>query len=195
MPNYRRPNFLSWLKRQGKAYGDTLTLGDLMDLGFDPSRLKEITVDDRDYIFERVQARQIDTLQKRNALLLRISSKMQNVKVKGARLEINPIRLIISDRGNGYVLRRKIDAIHWEEALDQLQSNENLKMVNEATKLDRIILNTVKQSATDISNQLDIEREVIIDQLTPFVSWDLKNNQPKMIIEFGTSYLESLWVA
>ena len=127
--------------------------------------------------------------------MIRISSEMSHVKVRGARLEANPILLIIQDRGNGYVLRRKIDAIHWEEALEQLQGNQNLIMVNETTRLDRTILNTVKEGATAISSQLDLARETVIERLTPFVSWDLKNNQPKMVIDFGSSYLESLWIA
>ncbi len=36
---------MAWLEEQGKSYDDPLTLGDLMDLGFDPTRLKEITID------------------------------------------------------------------------------------------------------------------------------------------------------
>ncbi len=195
LPNYRRPNFLSWLKEHGKSYEDTLTLGDLMDLGFDPTRLKEITLDNQEYIFERVQARQIESLQKRGELLKRISLSMPNVKVKGAQLRINPILLIIGDRGNGYVLRRKIDAIHWEEAIEQLQSNRNLKTLNQTARLDRIILSTVQDSATAIAKQMGLPRESVIDQLTPFVSWDLKNNQPKVVVDFSFSYLATLWVA
>ncbi len=195
LPNYRRPNFLLWLKEHHKTYEDTLTLGDLMDLGFDPTRLKEIEMDNKTFIFERVQARQIDILQKKGELVTRISNEMPNAKIKSAQLKTNPILLIIRDRGNGYVLRHKIDAIHWEEAIEQLQSNPSLKSINEAVKLDRIILETVKTSATTISNELKVERETIIDQLTPFVSWDLDNNRPKMVIDFAFSYVETLWVA
>lgn len=195
LPNYRRPNFLLWLEKSNKTYEDTLTLGDLMDLGFDPTRLKEIEIDDKTYIFERVQARQIDVLQERRDLVARISREMPNTKIKSAQLKTNPILLIIRDLGNGYVLRRKIDAIHWEEAIEQLQSNPNLKSVNEAVKLDRIILETVKTSATTISDRLNVERETVIDQLTPFVSWDLANNRPKMVIDFSFSYVETIWIA
>ena len=195
LPNYRRPNFLLWLKEHHKTYEDTLALGDLMDLGFDPTRLKEIEMDNKTFIFERVQARQIDILQKKGELVTRISNEMPNAKIKSAQLKTNPILLIIRDRGNGYVLRHKIDAIHWEEAIEQLQSNPSLKSINEAVKLDRIILETVKNTATTISNELHVERETIIDQLTPFVSWDLDNNRPKMVIDFAFSYLESIWMA
>ncbi len=195
LPNYRRPNFLLWLKENQKTYEDTLTLGDLMDLGFDPTRLKEIEIDSQTFIFERVQARQIDVLQKRGELVARITAEMPNTKIKSAHLKTNPILLIIGDRGNGYVLRRKIDAIHWEEAIEQLQSNDSLKSVNEAIKLDRIILETVKATATTVSRQLGVEREMVVEQLTPFVSWDLENNRPKMVIDFSFSYVESIWIA
>ena len=195
LPNYRRPNFLLWLEKNHKTYEDTLTLGDLMDLGFDPTRLKEIEIDNETFIFERVQARQIDQLQERGELLTRISDEMPNTKIKSAQLKTNPILLIIRERGNGYVLRRKIDAIHWEEAIEQLQSNPKLKSVNEAVKLDRIIMETVKTSATTISHQLGVEREMVIDQLTPFVSWDLENNRPKMVVDFAFSYVETIWIA
>ncbi|MFC1868779.1 MBL fold metallo-hydrolase [Thermodesulfobacteriota bacterium] len=194
LPNYRRPSFMAWLKKHGRAFKDSLTLGDLMDLGFDPTRLKEITIDDKEYIFERIQAKRIEELKKRNAFLEQISSKMSNTKVKNAWLKTNPILLIIQDRGNGYALRPKIDAIHMEEALEQLQSDPKLKTLNETTRIDRILVDTVKAATGDISNQLDVEKEWVLDQLTPFVSWDLKNNQPKMVIEFNASYLESLWM-
>ncbi|EFK10082.1 metallo-beta-lactamase domain protein [delta proteobacterium NaphS2] len=195
LPNYRRPNFLLWLEKHNKTYEDTLTLGDLMDLGFDPTRLKEIEIDEKTYIFERVQARQIHVLEERRDLVARISHEMPNTKIKSAQLKTNPILLIIRDLGNGYVLRRKIDAIHWEEAIEQLQSNPSLKSVNEAVKLDRIIMETVKTSATTISNALNVERKTVIDQLTPFVSWDLVNNRPKMVIDFSFSYVETIWIA
>ena len=70
-----------------------------------------------------------------------------------------------------------------------------MKSVNEAVKLDRIILETVKATASTISHQLDVERATVIDQLTPFVSWDLDNNRPKMVVDFTFSYLESIWIA
>ena len=195
LPNYQRPGLRAWLKERGRAFKDSLTLGDLMDLGFDPTRLKEITIDGQEFIFERVQARRINELQKRNAVLEKISANMSETKVKNAGLKTNPFLLIIQDRGNGYVLRRKIDAIHMEEALEQLQSDPKLKALNEASRIDRVLMDTVKAAFAEISERLDIEKEWVLDQLTPFVSWDLKNNQPKMVIEFNASYLEKLWMA
>ncbi len=50
LPNYCRPSFRSWLKRNGKTIHGTLTLGDMIDLGFDPTRLKEIELNGEDFI-------------------------------------------------------------------------------------------------------------------------------------------------
>lgn len=195
LPNYRRPAFLAWLKEHRKTYRDTLTLEDLMDLGFDPTRLKEIDIDGESYIFERAQARQIEDLQRRNGLLDRISRKMPNTKIRSARLKTNPILLIIRDRGNAYVLRRKIDAIHWEEAIEQLKTDPILKSMNEATRMDRIVIETVRRFATAASDKLGTKEENVLDLLTPFVSWDLENNRPKMVIDSSFSYMDTLWIA
>jgi hypothetical protein len=185
---------MSWLEEKGKSYADLLTIGDIMDLGFDPTRLKEILIDGTEYIFERVQARQVPALRKRNELLDRISQEMPNVKVKNAHLKTNPVLLIIQDRGNAYVLRRKMGAIHWEEALEQLQSNPRLKSLNATTKIDRIILKTIKEANETITEKLGLERGLVLDLLNPFVSWDLKNNQPKVVIDFLNTHLETAWM-
>ncbi|MBW1798564.1 MAG: MBL fold metallo-hydrolase, partial [Deltaproteobacteria bacterium] len=76
LPNYRRPSLINWLKDRGKTAAHALKIGDLMDLGFDPTRLKEITIDGDNFIFERVQARQIPDLEKKKVLLERMASKM-----------------------------------------------------------------------------------------------------------------------
>ena len=57
-----------------------MTLGDLMDLGFDPTRLKEIEIDDKTYIFERVQARQIHVLEERRELVAGFPMKCRTPK-------------------------------------------------------------------------------------------------------------------
>ena len=195
LPNYQRPSFMVWLKEQGKSYNDILNIGDLMDLGFDPTRLKEITLDDEAFIFERVQARQLPRLDKRNDMLKQIASAMPTAKVRSAWLKINPILLTIRDRGNAYLLRRKVNGIHWEEALEQVQSEPNLKTLNQSMKFDKVILDTVRKTSEVIAKQLDLEKGDILDQLTTFVSWDLKNNRPRMIVDFGGNFLEEVWMA
>ncbi|MCJ7596362.1 MAG: hypothetical protein MUO52_16460, partial [Desulfobacterales bacterium] len=195
LPNYRRPNLVAWLNKRGKAYTDTLTLGDLMDLGFDPTRLKEVTIDEEEFIFERVQVRQLPELEEKNRLLERIASGMPGARVRGAWLKTNPVLLVIRDRGNAYVLRRKISAIHWEEAIEQLEENPVFKTLEASTMFSRVHLDTVRMANQMVADQLGLEKSVILDRLATFVSWDLKNNHPKMIIDFGDSFLESVWMA
>jgi hypothetical protein len=195
LPNYRRPAFMTWLNERGKFHGDPLTLGDLLDLGFDPTRLKEITLDGQEFIFERLQERQLSLLKKKNKLLDRIASEMPTAKVGSAWLKVNPVLLVIRDRGNAYVLRRKIRAIHWEEAIDQLQTHPRLRRLNADMQMDQLLLATVRMAGEVIEARLGLEKGMVQDQLTPFVPWDLENNHPKMVIDFEGSYLESLWMA
>jgi hypothetical protein len=195
LPNYRRPAFTTWLNERGKLHGDSLTLGDLLDLGFDPTRLKEITLDGQEFIFERLQERQLSLLKKKNKLLDRIASEMPAAKVGSTWLKVNPVLLVIRDRGNAYVLRRKINAIHWEEAIDQLQTHPHLRRLNADTQMGQTLLTTVRVTGEAIEDHLRLEKGTTRDQLTPFVPWDLENNYPRLVVDFEGSYLESLWMA
>jgi hypothetical protein len=195
LPNYRRPSFMAWLKGRGKSHSDLLTLGDLLDLGFDPTRLKEIIINGEEFIFERIEERKLSDLKKKNKLLNRIALEMVVAKVKNAWLKANPVLLVIRDRGNAYVLRRKISAIHWEEAIDQLQTHAPLRSLNAEMHMDQLLFDTVRTAAEVIQARLGVEKGTIRDQLTPFVPWDLENNYPKLVIDFEGTYLESLWMA
>jgi hypothetical protein len=195
LPNYRRPSFTVWLNERGKSHSDTLTLGNLMDLGFDPTRLKELTIDGQEFIFERIQERQLPELEKKNKLLERIASEMFEEKVGSAWLKTNPVLLVIRDRGNAYVLRRRINAIHWEEANEQLQTHPGLKNLNATMHVDTLIVDTVRMASEVIADRLSLQNGMFLDQLTAFVPWNLKNNHPRMVIDFEGIYLESIWMA
>lgn len=194
LPNYRRPNLMGWLREREVDLSHRLTIGDLMDLGFDPTRLKEITIDHEEYIFERIQARQRAELEKRKAILRRLKSQMP-VRTDGARLEVNLPLLVIQDRANTYVLRSKVGGIHWEEAVEQLQGSPFLKGMNATMQIDKLILRTVRRVNDMISAQLNLRPETVADVLTCFVSWNLEINQPRLAIDFTGTYLESLWIA
>jgi glyoxylase-like metal-dependent hydrolase (beta-lactamase superfamily II) len=195
LPNYRRPSFTDWLEKQGKSINDFLTIGDLWDLGFDPTRLKEITINGQEYIFERVPLQKLEELQKKNKLLERFAAVWTESQIGHTKIKTNPVLLIISDRGNGYLLRRKIGAIHWEEAVEQLQGHPALQGLNSTLFLDRMIQKTVGMASEFIASRLGLDKERLLDQMTLFVPWDLKSNRPKMIIEFEATYLESVWLA
>ncbi len=195
LPNYGRPSLVSWLKERGLRSTDRLTIGDLMSLGFDPTRLKEIVLENEKYIFERMQARQLTELEKRGNLLRRIESELPYARPGNAQLKVNPPLLAIKDRGNAYVLRRKVAGIHWEEAMEQLQSAPQLKSMDETMKIDRMILGTVRRAHQMISEKLGLREEAVADSLTCFVSWDLEGNMPRLSIDFTQAYLESVWMA
>jgi len=195
LPNYRRPSLVAWLKERDMVSGDALTIGDLFDLGFDPTRLKEITIHGDTFIFERIQARQLPDLEKKRELLDQIKSKLLGARPRNALLRANPPLLVIGDRGNAYVLRRKIGGIHWEEAVDQLQSAPHLKAMNRAIGIDSMVLATVRKTNEMIAHELGLENEVIPGLLTSFVSWDLKTNRPGLVVDFAETFLESVWVA
>jgi hypothetical protein len=195
LPNYSRPSFLSWLKERRMYSTDKLTIGDLLNLGFDPTRLKEIVIDHEKFIFERMMARQLAELQKREELLRRIKLEMAHARPSSAQLKVNPPLLTIQDRGNAYVLRRKVGGIHWEEAIEQLRSAPDLKNMNESMKIDRVVLGTVRNTNQMISEKLGLPEETVADLLTCFVPWDLGDNQPRLMIDFTNVYLESVWMA
>jgi hypothetical protein len=196
LPNYRRPSLVTWLDERGIDAYEKLTIGDLMDLGFDPTRLKEITLEgDSTYIFERIQARQLPDLERKRDLLEHLATKLSGVKVKGAELVVNPPLLTIQDRGNAYVLRRKVGGIHWDEAVEQLQSSPSLKGLNAAMKFDRLTLRTVQAAGALIEERFSVKKEDVLDLLTYFVAWDLKTNRPKMMVDPSGTFLESVWLA
>ncbi len=195
LPNYRRPRLVSWLEEQGRLSCDALTIGDLFDMGFDPTRLKEITLKGEEYIFERVQARMIPELQRRMDYLHRIGSEMKGTRVRNAGLRTNPPLLIIRDRGNAYVLRRKVDGIHWEEAVDQLQTAPTLRAMNASVKVDKLIATTVRKSSEWLGAHCTPEEQPLLEGLSYFISWNLETNQPKIVVDFGGSYVESVWAA
>lgn len=195
LPNYRRPSLVSWLESQGRSYTETLTIGDLMDLGFDPTRLKETSMGGREYIFERLQARMIPQVERQKELIERVMPDLAGIRIKNARVLGNPPLLLIRDRGNAYVLRRKVDGIHWEEAVEQLQTVTELKGFNKGISADRIVLATVRQVSQWLRERLGDQEDPVVDLFTFFAAWDLAANRPKVVVDFSGSYLETVWVA
>jgi hypothetical protein len=195
LPNYNRPSLMSWLRERGMFPTDKLRVGDLMALGFDPTRLKELVIDNEKFIFERMQARQLPDFKKREELLTQIKREMTHARANNAELKVNPPLLTVQDRGNVYILRRKLNGIHWEEAMDQLQTIPHLKNMNGSMKIDRVVLGTVSKTNQMISEKLGLREETVADSLTCFVPWDLEINQPKLMLDFTNVYLESVWVA
>jgi len=195
LPNYRRPTLLSWLETRGFEATDPLTIGDMIDLGFDPTRLKEITLDGEEYIFERLQPRHLPAIERQKQLLELWAPELVGRRVTKAALKTNPPLLIIRDRGNGYILRRKIEGIHWEEAVEQLRTEPRLKGLNAALGIDRLVMAGVRGVREEVKSRVPAEEDSVADRFACFVSWDLAANQPLITVEMVGAYLESLWVA
>jgi hypothetical protein len=196
LPNYRRPALVAWLEQKGRTSSDMLTIGDLLDLGFDPTRLKELTLRNEDYIFERIQAHLIPEIIRKNEILRRLVPLTQQARIKNARVQTNPALLVIRDRGNAYVLRFKVSGIHWEEAVDQLQGSSSLKALNAAARVDKLVMATIRKGAEWLKSALEADgEEVLVESFTHFVSWNLDTNQPRVVVDFSGTYLESIWIA
>jgi hypothetical protein len=195
LPNYQRPSLTTWLSENGRSPGEALTIGDLLDIGFDPTRLKELEIDGEPFILERAQVRLIPQLKQQMDVLSDIESNLSGDRVKNALLKTNPPLLIIRDRGNAYILRRKVPGIHWEEAVEQLQSSESLKGMNASLRLDKIISSTVGKTIQFLRDKADLEDEALLSNLTFFVSWDLAANKPKVLVDMFGSSIETIWTA
>jgi len=195
LPNYQRPSLKSWLDKKGVDRSPVITIGDLMDLGFDPTRLKEITLKGQTYVFERVQRKQSIEIQQKQRLLDRLKTLMAPQTIQGTRMKINPPLLWISDQGHTYILREKIAAIHWEEALDQVQTQDALKPLNRLIGLDQRIKKTVQSAMSCLSADLTLEEQKEWRHLSWFVSWNRSSNQPALVLDDSEPYFESVFVA
>ncbi len=195
LPNYKRPSFIEWLKQNNKNPEDSLTLGDLLDIGFDPTRLKELEIDGESFIFERTQIRALPRVESKKEFLTNASRNEPHFQIRNTRVRFNPPLLIIRDRGNAYVLRRKVPGIHWEEALEQLQTSPALKELNNHLGLERIISRAVAKVMEKLRSSLNGVDENVVDPSGIFVSWDLKINQPRVLVDISNSHLETLWVS
>jgi len=102
--------------------------------------------------------------------------------------------LTVQDRGNAYVLRRRIEAIHWEEALAQIQQTPALRILNESIGLEGLILDTVRQANELLTSQLDNTQTASADLLSWHVSWNFELNEPRLFIDYSGSQLASIWI-
>lgn len=195
LPNYLRPSLVAWLVKNNRSHNTGLTVGDLMDLGFDPTRLKEIVIDGQEYIFERLQARQLPELMKKQEILHYLGGLLQGAMAVKAPIQTNPPILIISNRGHTYALRRKIPGIHWEEAVEQLLTAESLKAVNATVRFDRLIQATVRQAFETVSRQLKMKEQALRDNLVAFISWNLEDNRPRVVVDMTGNFFEGVWLA
>jgi hypothetical protein len=194
LPFYRRPYLEEWIDKQNGDAHFPLKIADLLDLGFDPTRLREFRQGGKDYIVERVSSHFLVSLHRRK-LLLDIMGHTSQLRLEGTFVQVNPILLVFGDRGNVYTLRRKVNGIHSEEALDQLKTSSFLKEMNRSLQIDRIVLRTLKRTREWLMKTVDARRHPELEDLSYFVSWDILKNIPRVQVDGSSISLVSLWIA
>jgi hypothetical protein len=125
-----------------------------------------------------------------------VGQKASSLRIHGSRLLVNPPLLWIQERGNAYILRKKIQAIHGEEALSQLRSQEALKDLNRQLRVDKTIERTIGAVLSFLKSHLRMPAPLAPADLALFVPWDLQSNRPLAAIDDRLQpYLEQVWLA
>jgi GNAT superfamily N-acetyltransferase len=194
LPNLMQPRLQKWLTACGKNADHCFTIGDLMDLGYDPTRLKEITIDGKTYILDRISRRMLPEYREKQKLLDQLSRVTGNHQVRGARLMLNKPLAVIQDMGNAYVVRSKIDAIRWDEAQEQIQQDPRLQRINQSMGLEQLLLATVRAAGKTLEELAGIEAKTAFEKFSWMVSWDIKTNHPGLFVDYSGPVFESIWI-
>jgi GNAT superfamily N-acetyltransferase len=194
LPLYRRPYLISWMAKKG-GQSLNLKISDLLELGFDPTKLREFHHEGADYIFERVSPGFLPSLEKKMNFLLKIGEAFSERQFHNATLRVNPPLAIIQDRGNLYILRKKVDGIHSEEALDQLRTSPSLKTMNKEVGIDRTIVVTINEINKGLMKGFGSNHQNEIENLAFFIPWDLERNIPKVRVNITGISFDTVWIA
>jgi GNAT superfamily N-acetyltransferase len=194
LPLYRRPYLLSFMQEEGNEQFNNLQISDLLELGFDPTKLREFVHEGGNYIFERISPLFLRSIEKRANWLKRTVEPLSRIRFHGATLQANPPLAILHEKGNVYVLRKKVEGIHSEEALDQLRTSPHLYGMNRAVGIDHALVSTINEIKSWAKKALPIHREEIED-LTFFIPWDLERNFPRVHVDISGISLDRLWIA
>ena len=195
LPFYKRPYLSSWMGRKGNPRSIHLKISDLLDLGFDPTRLREFRHERVDYVFERLSPHFLSSFEKKKRCLMKIGECASGMQFCGAAIEVNPPLAIFWDRGNVYILRRKVEGIHSQEALDQLRTSPYLKEMNRAVGIDRAIVGTINDIKEWLVTKFDSNFLEEIEELTYFIPWDIEKNIPKIPVDIAGVSLDTIWIA
>jgi hypothetical protein len=79
-----------------------MKISDMIELGFDPTRLREYHHEGKDYILERISPGLLASIEKIRNLLRRISSSISETRFHNTAAFVNPPLAIFRDRGNAY---------------------------------------------------------------------------------------------
>jgi hypothetical protein len=195
LPLYRRPYLIPWMEKRGSVPSLNLQISDLLELSFDPTKLRELLHDGVHYIFERISPGFRPSIEEKIKFLTKITEYFLTNQFSNVTVQVNPPLAVIQDRGNLYILRKKVDGIHLEEALDQLRTSPSLKTVNREVGIDRTIIVTINEINKRLTKVFGSDHQNEIENLAFFVPWDLERNIPKVTVNITGVSLDSLWIA
>ena len=195
LPLYGRPYLSSWMEKKGVGRSHSLNISDLLELQFDPTKLREFRHEGLDYIFERMSPSFLLSFEKKRRLLSKINDSISEMRFRNATIQINPPLVMIQERGNVYILRRKLEGIHLEEALDQLRTSPHLKDMNRAVGIDRTLILTVNKIREWLVRVFDSNLHDEIEDFSFFVPWDIERNTPRVTVDITGVFLDTLWIA
>jgi len=194
LPLYRRPYLSAWMEGRG-TQSHNLKISDLLDLGFDPTKLREFRYKGVEYIFERITPRFISSIEKKRRFLPKILEHGSKRRFRNATVQINSPLAILQDRGNVYILRKKVEGIHSEEALDQLRMASHLKDMNRSAGIDHAVILTINEIRKWLMKEFDPGLLEEIEDLAFFIPWDLERNMPRVTVDTRGVLLDTLWIA
>ena len=120
---------------------------------------------------------------------------MSEVRFRNTVARVNPILLIVRDRGNTYALRRKIGGIHSQEAFDQLMTMPHLKELNRSVGIDTAVTETIKGVRDFLRKEFASGFRREIGELTYFIPWDVERNLPRVAVTVSGISLNTLWIS
>jgi len=195
LPLYKRPYLASWWEKTASHQSGHMKIADLLELGFDLTRLREFHHEGVDYIFERLSPDLFRSLEKKRQCLTTIAECISGRRFHRATVQMNPPLVTFKDRGNLYVMRRKLEGIHLQEALDQLRTATYLVEMNRAAGIDQAILRTINDIKEWLVVKSDPALREEIEELTYFVPWDMEKNTPKVHVDVSGVSLDTVWIA
>jgi GNAT superfamily N-acetyltransferase len=195
LPLYKRPYLHAWMEREKNHLSQSLKISDLLDLGFDPTRLREFHYKEITYIFERIPPHLFSSLIKKRRLLRIIENMVSEIWPHRTVIRINPILLIFRDRGNIYALRKKVEGIHSQEALDQLRISPLLREMNHAIGIEPLILRVIHEIQDRLRSDLNPNHHQEVEDLTYFVPWDIEKNFPRICVDISGISMDTIWIA
>jgi GNAT superfamily N-acetyltransferase len=195
LPLYRRPYLSSWMEKKGVGLSHRLKISDLLEMGFDPTKLREFRHEGVDYIFERISPFSLPSIEKKRILFPKIAESLSRTRFHHSTFQINPPLAILREKGNVYILRRKVEGIHLEEALDQLRISPHLKETNRAVGIDRTLILIVNEMIKWLVMRFHSSLREEIEDLTFFVPWDFERNSPRIHVDISGVSPDTLWIA